>query len=213
MRYFFHFTILILFISLLSCSKQNNRLIVDEIFISKHMIGPQKSWIKFTPLPGVKIPKKELILKDTTRDFCEEEINILHSTYRPEFIIKIDRSGRINGFIKNCKLNRKGYFNLVLSDSKIDYINDQILKSDYKKLDTLYTGYGEGITEYFVSIKNGDDEKQIMIIYGYKGTKVIRNLIDSLYKYANTLKLSDKIDLAFRKDTLIVLKTENYYQP
>lgn len=211
MRIYFHFILLIFIIIFLSCSKKNDRLIVDEIFISKHTVGPQRSWIKFTPPPGVKIPKDAVNYKVAPIGFCDVEINILHSAYRPKFIVKIDRSGIISGYLINCNLERKGYFNFVVPDSMITYINNQIIRTNYEKLDTLYNGFGEGFTEYFISIKNDDSEKQIMIMQDYKGTKIIRNFVDSLYKYANTLKLYDTLDVSFRRDTLIVLKTEKYW--
>ena len=82
---------------------------------------------------------------------------------------------------------------------------------NFESLDTLYSGYGEGFTEYFISIKNANEEKQIMIMQDYKGTKNIRRFIDSLYNYLNKLELLDSINFHFRKDTLIVLKSEKYW--
>jgi len=65
--------------------------------------------------------------------------------------------------------------------------------------------------EYFLSIKKSDYEKQIFIFDKYEGPRNIIKFIDSLYNYANTLNLSDTGTIPFRRDTLIVLKTENYF--
>lgn len=211
MKCFFRFSLLMIFISLLSCSKQNNRLIVHEIFISKHFIGPKLQRIVFVPPPGVKIPRGVNLEPNNTFDFCESQDTIDNAVYHPNFIFRINKTGRIDGYMKDCDTQKKGYFSLLLSDSMITYINNQMLRTNYNNLDTLYAGYGEGFTEYFISIKNNDDEKQIMIMQDYEGTKIIRNFVDSLYKYANTLELSDTLNISFRKDTLIVLNTEKYW--
>ena len=190
--------------SLINCSNYNRRIIVDELFISKHSVGPQMNDTTFY-YDGLRIHRNKFKITEP----CRRGFKTSHSSYHPRLIININSSGRLLGYLRNCP--NEGYVNLILNDSLISNINNQLQKITYKDLDTVYSGSGEGFTEYFISIKNGNEEKQIMIMQDYQGTKLIRSLIDSLYNYINKLELSDSINVHFRKDTLIVLKTERYW--
>lgn len=217
----FKYTVLILLLILLTCCSEKNELIVDEIYISKHSVGPPiLATIRFTPPgsnPRTVEEKIYLSPEDSAEihaeEICFRSIPISKSGYNPKLIIRVNRAGDLTGYIKNCIENKEGYFNLILSDSLIDYFNNQIEKMNYKKLDTLYSendySYYDG-PEYFLSVKKSDYKKQIFIFDDHKVPRNIIRFIDSLYNYANTLKLSDTGTIPFRRDTLIVLKSENY---
>jgi hypothetical protein len=197
-------SVYILLLSLIGCSNQNNnRLIVDELFISKHQVGLQGSDTMYY-FDGKTFRFHSVV------EPCKRGIKIFKSSYYPELIISIKSSGELNGFLRNCP--KVGYFNITLSDSLMIYFNKQIEKINFEKLDTLYSGYGEGFTEYFISITKGKEVKQIMIMQDYEGTKIFRKFIDSIYSYANRLELKPLVNIPFRKDSLIVLKSEKYWE-
>lgn len=221
MNRLFNYPILALLV-LFTCCKEKNELIVDEIYISKHGVGPPiLSTIKFIPpnnKPNTVDESIHLSAEDSAevlaQELCFKSIRISKSAYNPKLIIRANRDGDLTGYIKNCTESKEGYFNLILSDSLTNYFNRQIEKMNYRKLDTLYVSSDAShseFTEYFLSIKKSDYEKQIFIYRQNKGSRnnIIR-FIDSLYNYANTLKLLDTVTIPFRRDTLIVLKTENY---
>jgi hypothetical protein len=178
-------------ILLSGCSDKNHKLIFEEIYISKHFIGPVREG------PG---------------DPCTKGIIIFGAAYHPKLIIKVNKNGNINGYVKECSNKKEGYFEYKLSDSLFNYFKKQISEMTYKKKDTIYIGSGEGFTEYFISIKNGKEEKQIMLMQDYRELKGFRDFIDTLNNYANSLPLSGSYYIPFRKDSLVVLKTEKYWK-
>ena len=186
MKYFFliAFTILITILSN-SCSNKKDKLIVEEIFISKHNVGPPSlgETIYFTP-PGTKPPKNWEAKPDTLFEFCIKGNLISHSSHNPRLIIKVDQAEEMIGYIKNCFKQKEGYFKFMLSDSLLNYVNRQIEKMNYTKLNTLYSEESDGGIydgpEYFLSIKKDSDEKQVLIMNKYKAPTNIIRFIDSL---------------------------------
>jgi hypothetical protein len=217
MKYFFLITFTILFTLLSnSCSDKKDKLIVDEIFISKHSLAPPylRKVMKFIP-PGSRPTETNYEETDTLFEFCYKNNLISNYSYLPKLIVKIDIGGTLIGYIKNCDKLKEGYLQFIMPDSLLVYINRQIEKMNYTKLDTLYSDEGEYIGhsyEYFLSIKKDGNEKQVMIMHDYKGPSNIIRFIDSLYNYMDRKELSLSLNTSFRRDTLIVLKSEKYFE-
>lgn len=216
---FKYFFLLLLF--LLTCCSEKNELIVDEIYISKHNVGPPLKYtiIFFPPDGNPKTIEEKIYLspedsaKIRSEALCFKSFRISNSSYNPKLIIRVNKAGGLTGYIKNCLANKEGYFNFMLSDSLLYYFNTQIEKMNYKNLDTLYNIRDGALydgPEYFLSIRKSNYEKQVFIYRHNKGPRNIIRFIDSLYNYVNTLKLSETGNIPFRKDTIIVLKSEKY---
>ena len=204
---------LIIILILPGCSPKRPQLIVDEIYLSKHVVGPPfLRNIKFIPSlveEEGNIPKAQEIVSSLS-----PEVRISHSYYCPQVIIKVTKEGKTEGFLRNSLENREGYIETMLKDSMISYFNSQIGKMNYNKPGTtvynrfdcdgsVYTG-----TEYFAYIKK-DGKVNIHFCFNREKTpKYIISFIDSLYNYMGKVKLKDKPPKYFRMDTLIVLKTE-----
>jgi hypothetical protein len=140
---FKYFFLLLLF--LLTCCSEKNELIIDEIYISKHNVGPLlKHTIIFFPPDGNPKTIEEKIYLSTedsaeiqAQELCFKSFRISNSSYNPELIIRVNKARDLTGYIKNCLKSKEGYFNQYLSDSLVNYLNQQIEKMNYKKLDTL----------------------------------------------------------------------------
>jgi hypothetical protein len=214
----FCFFIIILFVLFTGCSKQNDKLIVDEIYISKHNVGPPLSPTLKYISPDEKsyfVETIDSIALDSADIVCFKSFLISKSGYNPKFILHANLDGKVTGYIKDCVIGRDGYFEFTLSDSLCNYFNRQIEKMNYRKLRTIYDSDEDGSfycgPEYFISIKNGNEVKQVLILNEYKGPRNIIRFIDSLYHYTNTLELSDSVYIPNRKDTVIVLESEKYF--
>jgi hypothetical protein len=207
--------ILIIFLIISGCSEKKNKLIVDEIYISKHRVGPLPDTIRFTP-PDIAGRNDDQKFSYDIDEPHFKYTEISHSGYCPVLIIKLNIDGNLTGYYYNSQDNKDGYFSFMLPDSMLNYFNRQIEKMNYKKLDTLYYNASPGSLycgpEYFISIKNGDEEKQVFILNEYVCPGNIIKFINNLYNYAENLKLSTSAGKYFRRDTLIVLKSEKYQE-
>ncbi|RJP74268.1 MAG: hypothetical protein C4539_00490 [Ignavibacteriales bacterium] len=211
-NYFIKISILIFLIFSFSCTNKNNkRLVVDELFISEHQLGPpinNDTLFSFNP---ENLNKKKYC---GFLEPCLRGVKISRSTYYPRLIIKVNSSGRLLGYFRECP--KEGYLSIVLSDSLLEYFNKQIEKMNFRKLNSIYDADEPGWIydgpEYFISIKDENEEKQVMILKEHKGPRNIIKFIDSIYNLVNRLELSNSNNAFFRKDTLIVLKTEEHWK-
>lgn len=215
MKNIVEYSLLILIILFVGCTKNKNELTVDEVYISMHNVAPPllKSITKFIP-PGSKTKVDSQIVLTEWEKLWLKSIPISKSSYIPRLIIKVNRNGEALGYIRNLFKLKEGNFKIMLPESLIKYFNSQIQIMNYTRLDTLYYDDNDEMIydgpEYFISIKNKDKVKQFFILNKYKGPRNIIKFVDSLYNYIDTIKLLNSINNNYRKDTLIVLKTEKY---
>ncbi|MGE5457882.1 MAG: hypothetical protein ACM3RX_05970 [Methanococcaceae archaeon] len=201
-------------ILLAGCSK-HTRLNADKLFISLHVVGPQlKSTLKYLPPIGKDLP--EDAISDTSDSLWLKRVNISRSTYIPRLILSVNKDGKALGYvgyIRNGTEKKTGYFEFSLSDSMISYLNYNIEKMNNSNLDTLYYETIPMIydgPEYFISTNNGNIEKQTFILNKHKAPRFVTGFVDSLYGYFQKVRLSDSCSTQFRRDTIIVKKSEMY---
>jgi len=183
---------------------------------------PLKATIKFQPPQG-KLNKEieespEVNVDKFENDFpCMKGVSISHSNYNPRLIIRVDKSGKIVGYYNKCWERKEGYFEFILPDSTLDYFNRQIEKMNYKKLNPFYDEINDGTflydgPQYFLSFKDGGEEKHVLILNKYKGPKNIIAFVDSLFNYFEKMELLDTTTEKFRRDTIVVRKQEEYWE-
>jgi len=205
---------LIIILTLSGCKPKRSQLIVDEIYLSKHVVGPPfRGTIRFNPpIQG----RNQAASIDTTTEipFCFRAIKISHSAYSPKLIIKVNKEGKLQGYYKNCLSETEGYYETMLPDSMITYFNSQIYKMNHKKFKIsvfnksyAFEGFYDG-PEYFVYFKKDNKIRMDFCFINSKSPQNTISFIDSLYNYMGKVKLKDKPSEYFRMDTLIVLKTE-----
>lgn len=205
---------IVLGINLLTGCSNHKKLNADELFISLHVVGPQlKGTIKYLPPIGEKLP--EDAISDSLEFPFSTNVNISRSAYCPRFILNVKKDGKVLGYMLNYAESKSGYFEFPLPDSMLNYINHNIDVMDNNKLDSIYFDTTPGLydgPEYYVSFKKGDIEKQTYIFKYYKAPKYVARFIDSLYGYFKKTKLSNSSTAGFRRDTLIVKKSEMYWE-
>jgi hypothetical protein len=201
-----------LILGCMGCAEKKPELLVDEIYISKHVVAPPlKSTIRFYA-PGTKPSKKDTT--ETMYDFCSKGIGISHSLYKPRVIIKLNKWGKLQAFYKNCGEMREGFFVINLSDSMISYFNDKLYKMKYKDYKKSVYSRGDGAYcghEYFVYIRNGENIKTDLYLDAKNIPGYFLTMIDSMYNYLSKVTLMKSPTSYFRKDTLIVMETEAYW--
>jgi hypothetical protein len=182
--------------------------------LSKHVVGPPfKSTIRFTSPESGRGPVVEI---DTTTPppFCFKAVNISHSAYNAKLIIKVNKEGKLQGYYKNCLSEKEGYYETMLPDSMIRYFNSQIYKMNCKKFKiSVYDApYNDGdrseSPEYFVYFRKDNKTRMDFCFDKYESPKNIISFIDSMYNYLSNVKLKEAPSTYFRRDTLIVLRTE-----
>lgn len=181
---------------ILGCSNhKDNRLVVDELYLSIHEIN-----------------SKDFI--HSFNNACSKGIIINEYIYHPSLIVKIDSNGKLSGYLKYCGLNYDYSIETNLDDSILNIINKKIKNTNYNNLDSIYFNGRPsvviGAQEYYLYLRKGNSEKRIFIYNGINYPQNVMKLFDFLDETILNLRLLDNKVSPFRRDSIVVVQSEKY---